>query len=408
MQRFGGFPRAEPSNFSLGRPEVRIVPDRERAADMGLNVRDVGFIVEAAVDGAYVGDYRLEGGETIDLVLYVQGQTDRPSQEIGQIPIATPSGVIIPLQAAAELVDTTALEQINHVERQRAVTLQVTPPETAALETVIRQIKEEIEPELRGQGRIAPDVLVSLTGNADKLVAARNTMVGEWVGLTWQSLLNILSSRFFLSVLICYLLMTALYESWLYPFVIMFSVPLALFGGFLGLRLAHWGTLLTTDQPIQQLDVLTFLGFVILVGIVVNNGILLVDRALQNLRDTGLSAHEAVREAVRTRLRPVLMTSVTTMFGQLPLALMPGAGSELYRGLASVMVGGVFVATIGTLVLVPCVLGLVMDIRERLRRPAPARSVPTTPAPSLPFAPKTRPAPDARGARTVHQSAETH
>jgi HAE1 family hydrophobic/amphiphilic exporter-1 len=363
-----GQPRPSPTNFNLGRPELQIVPDRERAADLGLTAADVGQIVEAAVDGVYVGDYRLAGGDTIDLRLLIQGQLGEPTQKIGQVPLYTPVGGIVPLSAAVRLIDTTALEQINHVERQRAVTLTVNPPEAMALEAVIRQIKEEIEPKLRQEGRIAPGVLVSLTGNADKLVAARNAMVGEWQGLTLKTLVNIAGSRFFLSVIIVYLLMAALYESWIYPFVIMFSVPLAVFGGFLGLSIAHWGTLLSSEQPVQQLDVLTFLGFVILVGIVVNNAILLVDQSLQNLRLHGLRPVAAVREAARVRVRPVLMTSLTTIFGQIPLAMFPGAGSELYRGLAAVMVGGLLIATAGTLVLVPSVLGLVLDLRERIVR----------------------------------------
>lgn len=367
MGRFGQ-PRPSPTNFNLGRPEVQIVPDRERAAELGLNVVDVGLIVEAAVDGAYVGDYRLAGGDTIDISVYIEGQQARPTQEIGQIPIYSPMGTIVPLSAAATLVDTTALEQINHVERQRAVTLTINPPEAMALETVIRTIKDKIEPDLREQGRISPNVLISLTGNADKLVSARNAMVGEWEGWTLQTLVNILGSRFFLSVIIVYLLMAALYESWVYPFVIMFSVPLAVFGGFLGLSVAYLGTVLTTDQPVQQLDVLTFLGFVILVGIVVNNAILLVDQSLQNLRLHGMAPRAAIREAVKVRVRPVFMTSLTTIFGQVPLALFPGAGSELYRGLGAVMLGGLLIATLGTLVLVPSVLGLVFDIQRWLGR----------------------------------------
>ncbi len=363
MARFG-FPQPDPPNFSLGRPEVTVEPDRERSADLGLSVRDVGFIVEACVDGAFVGEYRAVGADTIDIALHVKGQAQRPTQEIAQVPIWTPTGRVVPLGAAVRMRDTAALEQIKHIERQRAVTLTVSPPETVPLEAVIDQTKALVE-KLREAKAIDPDVIVSLTGNADKLKLARATMVGEWKGFTLETLLNVLSSRFFLSVLICYLLMVALYESWVYPFVIMFSVPLAVFGGFLGLWVCHVGTLMSTSQAVQQLDVLTFLGFVILVGTVVNNAILLVDQSLQNLRLHGMELHAAVREAVRTRVRPVLMTSLTTVFGQLPLAVMPGAGSELYRGLASVTVGGLLVATLGTLILVPMVLTTVLEMRAR-------------------------------------------
>ncbi len=371
MQRFGRA-MSDPRNFNLGRPEVRIRPDRERAAELGLSAAEIGRVVEACGDGAYVGDYRISGGDTIDITVYVKGQKQRPTQEIGQVPIHAPGWGIVPLSAAMTLVDTTALEQINHSERQRSVKLTVEPPESIALEDVTRMItgKEGIEDRLRAQLKIDPSVTLSLTGNADKLVAARNAMIGRWEGWTLQSAINLLSGRFFLSVLITYLLLCALYESWLYPFVIMFSVPLAVFGGFLGLAVCHWGTLLTTDQPVQQLDVLTFLGFVILVGVVVNNAILLVDQSLQNLRLHGMSLREAICEAVRSRVRPVLMTSLTTFFGQLPLALFPGAGSELYRGLASVMLGGLLISTVGTLVIVPMALSLVAGVREQLRQPS--------------------------------------
>ncbi|MCA9242858.1 MAG: efflux RND transporter permease subunit [Phycisphaerales bacterium] len=362
MQEFG-FPQPDPLNFNLGRPELRIRPNRERAADLGLNVVDIGLIVEAAVDGAYVGDYRDESGETIDISLYVKGQEGEPTRDIGAIPIYTPGGQVVPLLAAVDLVDTASLERIKHIERQRSVTLTVTPPESMALDTVINKIQNEIVPNLRQAGAIDRDVLVSLTGNADKLKEARAAMVGQWEGWTVASLINITGSRFFLSIIIVYMLMAALYESWLYPFVIMFSVPLAIFGGVLGLKAAYYGTLLSTDQPVQQLDVLTFLGFVILIGIVVNNAILLVDQALTGMREKGLSADEAVSEAVAIRVRPVLMTSMTTLGGQLPLALMPGAGSELYRGLAAVMLGGLLVATIGTLILVPVVFSVTAKIR---------------------------------------------
>lgn len=360
MQNYG-FPQPDPTNFNLGRPELRFEADRERAADAGMNAADIGFVVEACVDGAFVGEYRPLGGSKIDIALRVKGQRERPTQEIGQLPIFTPTGRVVPLGSVTRVTETTALEQIKRVERQRAVTLTVNPPETEPLESVMAKIQETMVPDLRKAGAIAPGVSISLAGNADKLSVARGIMIGEWKGFSFESLRNIMSSRFFLSVLICYLLMVALYESWLYPFVIMFSVPLAIFGGFLGLALCHWGTLLTTDQPVQQLDVLTFLGFVILVGTVVKNAILLVDQTLQNHRDHGMGMAEAVATSVRTRTRPVIMTSMTTVFGLLPLAVMPGAGSELYRGLAAVFACGMAVSTIGTLVLIPATMLSVMQ-----------------------------------------------
>jgi HAE1 family hydrophobic/amphiphilic exporter-1 len=367
-----GRPRPTPTNFDLGRPELQVRADRERAAHLGLSVRDVGRLIEACGEGAFVGDFRFAGGDTVDISVLFRGQSARPMADIAQVPVHTPAGETVPLAAAVQLEDTTALEQIYRVERQRAVTFTVNPPETMSLEAAMESIKAIVK-DLRDKQVIPPSVTVAMAGNASKLVDARNTMIGEWQGLTLASLVNIVSSRFFLSVLIVYLLMAALYESWLYPFVIMFSVPLALLGGLLGLFVAHWGTILTTHQPIQQFDVVTFLGFVILVGIVVNNAILLVDQALQNLRLRGLAPGDAIRAAVAARVRPILMTSLTTIAGQLPLAVFPGAGSELYRGLAAVMVGGLLISAAGTLVLVPSVLSVVFDAQAWLRRLRAAR-----------------------------------
>src|SRR3972149_5067602 len=153
--------------------------------------------------------------------------------------------------------------------------------------------------------------------------------------------------------------MASLFESFLYPFVIMFSVPLGAVGGFLGLRLTNLATY-------QALDVVTMLGFIILVGTVVNNAILIVHQSLNHMREEGLSPRDAIRESVSNRIRPIFMTVGTTVFGMLPLVLFPGAGSELYRGLGSVVVGGLVFSTIFTLFLVPALFSLTLDIRAVL------------------------------------------
>jgi HAE1 family hydrophobic/amphiphilic exporter-1 len=161
--------------------------------------------------------------------------------------------------------------------------------------------------------------------------------------------------------------MAALFESFLYPFVILFSVPLAALGGFLGLAVVNIFTY-------QALDVLTMLGFIILVGTVVNNAILIVHQSLNHMRNDEMAPREAIRDAVSNRIRPIFMSVSTSVCGMLPLILFPGAGSELYRGLGSVVVGGLIVSTVFTLFLVPALFSLVLEAREnitaRLRRPA--------------------------------------
>jgi HAE1 family hydrophobic/amphiphilic exporter-1 len=221
---------------------------------------------------------------------------------------------------------------------------------------------------MRDRGELDPGVIVRQAGTAEKLAQVRNAMMGVWEGFNLRSLENLVASRLFLALLITYLLMAALFESFTYPFVIMFAVPLATFGGFVGLRLVH------EFIPTQLLDVLTMLGFVILIGVVVNNAILVVHQALNFMRGQGdvegvegrqkLEPHRAIAEAVRTRVRPIFMSMLTSCGGMLPLVLFPGAGSELYRGLGSVVVGGLIVSAVFTLVLTPLVMSLVFDFRK--------------------------------------------
>ncbi|MDP2689491.1 MAG: efflux RND transporter permease subunit, partial [Deltaproteobacteria bacterium] len=183
---------------------------------------------------------------------------------------------------------------------------------------------------------------VSMSGAADKLTETR-------LALQWN---------FLLAAVITYLLMSALFGNFIYPVLIMFTVPLAASGGFIGLKLVN---LLITTQP---LDVLTMLGFVILIGVVVNNAILIVHQALNNIRFYGMDYREAVLESTRTRLRPIYMSATTSIFGMLPLVVAPGPGSELYRGLGSVVLGGLALSTVFTVFIIPALLMFVIKMEK--------------------------------------------
>jgi HAE1 family hydrophobic/amphiphilic exporter-1 len=379
----------DPRSFDQGRPEVRIIPDPEKAADLGLNVRDLGFIVEACVDGARVGEYR-DRGDTIDLMLKVDEAYAHGPESVAAVPIVTPGGQIIPVGSAVSVIHTTSPQAINHVEERPAVTLSITAPDGVALESVMDSIERDIIQPLKADGVFSDRVIYNLAGNADKLTQTRNALLGRWEG--WKnpaSYLNLLQSRIFMALLVTYFLMAALFESFLYPFVVMFSVPLAAIGGFGGLAIVHYLSGLDPTQPVQQMDILTMLGFVLLIGVVVNNAILLVHQARNNMLHAGMSPREAISESVRSRIRPIFMSTMTSVFGMLPLVLVGGAGSELYRGIGSVLVGGLVVSTVFTLLLVPTMFSLVLDVREAVLRmlgraadrpaPAPARGViPTT------------------------------
>ena len=211
---------------------------------------------------------------------------------------------------------------------------------------------------MKAQGAIPPGVDVSLAGSAGKLADIKNSLLGD------GTLAGTFGSSLFLAFVIIYLLMVVLFQSWSYPLVIMLSVPMATFGGFLGLAVVHKWSLADRYMPVQNLDMLTILGFVILAGVVVNNAILIVHQALNFMNNEKMDPLEAVVESVRSRVRPILMSTLTSVGGMLPLVLMPGSGSELYRGLGAVVVGGLTVSTVFTVFLVPAVLSVIFALRK--------------------------------------------
>lgn len=331
-------------SLDLSSPEVHIEPHLIQAAEMGMSASELGYTANALVDGAYAGDYFI-GGDKIDLTIKGRAETVRNAQDVDSLPIATPSGQLVPLGALAAVSMKSGPEQINHRERQRAITIQVTPPPEMPLEEAMILIRDEIVRPIQSSGQLDGGYRIDLAGTADKLNA------------TWDALqFNVI-----LALLITYLLMAALFESWLYPLVIILSVPLGAVGGVAGLRLLN-------EFVLQPLDVLTMLGFVILIGTVVNNPILIVHQSLNLIREQGLHPNVAIIESVRTRVRPIFMTTLTTVLGLLPLVLFPGAGSELYRGLGSVVLGGLLVSTVFTLVLVPTLFSLMLDAKQLITR----------------------------------------
>ena len=196
------------------------------------------------------------------------------------------------------------------------------------LESAIELIEEQVLDPMTEAGKLAGLYRVSLSGTADKLAQAGRALQ-----------LNLVLAL-----------------------VIMFSVPLAALGGFLGLEAVNY---FLTYQP---LDVLTMLGFIILIGTVVNNAILIVYQSLHYIREEGLPSGEAIGTAVEHRIRPIFMSVSTSVFAMLPLVIFPGAGSELYRGLGGVVIGGLAVSTIFTLFLVPALFSLTLDARAFLLR----------------------------------------
>ncbi len=329
-------------DLSVGNPELHVKPHWERAAELGIDATRLGYLVDALVDGAYMGDYSFEG-EKIDLSIVGRGGVATRTQDLGALPVATETG-IVPLSAIADIELSTGPRSIRHLERRRAITIEVRPPEGVALGEAIEILESQVIQPLRETKSLGSGQHIRLGGTADRLSET-------WLAMRFNLLL---------ALAITYLLMAALFESWIYPLVIILSVPLAAVGGVLGLWLMNR----FTEQP---LDIITMLGFVILIGTSVNNAILIVHQSLNLMREKAVEPNPAILQSVRTRIRPIFMTTGTTVMGLFPLIVMPGEGSELYRGLGSVLLGGLVVSTLLTLILVPTFFSLMMDAKSGLR-----------------------------------------
>lgn len=321
-------------------PEVRLIPSRERLKAANMSSGELGISLDVLMDGRKIGDFKQEGEKKIDLVLKASGNEISTPEQLYHSMIATPGGKIVPVSSFADIVRTEGLTQIRHLERKRTVTLEVTPPLTMPIEQAMETIDTKIIGGL-GQQEMLQGVDVRQSGVADKL-----TEIGK--ALQWN---------FLLAAVIAYLLMAALFGNFIYPLIIMLTVPLGAAGGFIGLKLINiWVKLVSSSVTTQPFDILTMLGFIILIGVIVNNAILIVHQSLNNIRFYGMDHREAVLESVRTRLRPIYMSASTSIFGMLPLVLFPGPGSELYRGLGSVILGGLAVSTIFTVFVIPSIL----------------------------------------------------
>jgi hydrophobic/amphiphilic exporter-1 (mainly G- bacteria), HAE1 family len=351
-------------SLDLSMPEIHINPKLVQAAEMGVSSRDLGYAANALVDGAFAGNYFMDGRK-IDITLQGINSFSNSTEKIEALPISTPTGHLVPLSALASVDWASGPEQILRRERSRAITIEVSPPLDYPLEDAINKIQKEIVEPMTKNGQLDGGYAINLAGTADKLTAVKQTFLGKWSGFNLESVISVGTSQFVLVLLVTYLLMAGLFESWLYPLVIILTVPLGMVGGVIGLNLLNV-YLASIGESSQQLDVLTMLGFIILIGTVVNNPILIVHQALVFIRTEGATIKDAILRSVKARIRPIFMTTMTTVLGLMPLVLFPGAGSELYRGLGSVVLGGLVVSTVFTLIFVPALFSLIIRSKEWL------------------------------------------
>ncbi|MCL5045620.1 MAG: efflux RND transporter permease subunit, partial [Actinobacteria bacterium] len=316
-------------DWKVGQPEIQVSVDRLRAADAGLSVAEVARAARAALEGEVAGVFR-GGSKEVDLRVRMGGLDKENPEEVGRILLSNARGVNYRLNQVAAVGAGTGPTEIRRKDRERLITV------TANL-----------------QGRSLGDVSREIEARSKKLALPEGyqvSMSGETENMTssFQDLVFALG----LSVVLVYVVLVMLYESYLTPVIRMLALPLGLVGALFGLLLTG-----------KTLNLLSIIGIIMLDGLVAKNGTLLIDYT-NTLLSRGLSLREALVEAGVTRLRPIVMTSTTMIFGMLPTALALAEGSELRSSMAVVLIGGLITSTVMTLVAIPVAYTLVDDFRK--------------------------------------------
>lgn len=315
--------------LSLDEPELRIFPDDRRINAAGLDRASVANLVRAFTGGLFAGEY-FDGNERLDMM--IRTEKWQSPEELLAIPVATPLAGVQKLGDLVKVERAVGPTRLTRVDGKRTLTLNVLPPEEVTLEEALEKLEAFATPAIKA--KLPPGGSVHYRGNADRLRLALDEML----------------SNFVLAIAILFMIMAALFKSLKDSLFVLLVMPLAMAGGLMGLSILNLASY-------QSLDMLTLIGFIILLGLVVNNAILLVDQT-RRAQAAGLDLTSAVSQAVRFRARPVFMSSLTSIFGMMPLMLIPGVGSEIYRGLATVIVGGMTVSLLFTLFLLPSLLRL--------------------------------------------------
>jgi multidrug efflux pump subunit AcrB len=326
------FPRP---SLNLAEPELNLTPDDQRITQAGLSRREVANAIRAYTSGLFINEY-FDGNDRVNVIL--RGTQWNTPDELAALPMYSPSAGIQTIGELTSIVRTAGPTELRRVDGKRTISIQVSPPATMSLEEALVTINEKVIPVMTKNS--SSDTSILLSGNANKMASAISDMLRNFV-LAW---------------LILFLLMTALFKSAKDSLLVLLVMPMAIAGGVGSLAVLNMFTY-------QSLDLLTMIGFIILLGLVVNNAILLVDQTRQAER-IGLPRNKAVAQAIRFRARPVYMSTLTSLFGMLPLMMVPGVGSEIYRGLATVIVGGMAISAVFTLILFPSLLRIGESLSE--------------------------------------------
>lgn len=317
------------TSFDEGTPQQEITIDRDKVADLGLSARDVAEVLQTAIAGSRAGDYRTEGNSYRILVQMANAER-LTIDEVLDLTLRTASGELVALRNVVESDYGRAPEEIDRRDQQRLVTLDANIGKralgdvSAEIDAILQQIPRPSEYSFR--------------------------ITGSWE--EQQKTFRELMIALFLAIMLVYMVLACQYESLRDPTIVMAAIPMAAIGVIL--------TLIITGTT---MNIQSGIGCIMLGGIVVNNAILLVDQASQ-LRTEGIGAREAVAEAGRRRLRPILMTTLTTALGLMPLALGIGEGADAQAPLARAVIGGLVGSTLITLLLIPAIYSLVHSVRS--------------------------------------------
>lgn len=306
--------------------ELAIEPNDLRLNELGLSRAWLASAVQILGDGRFIGEH-FDGDQSVPIVLRGSATTDM--ETLAQTPLATPRGVVL-LGEIAQLSLKRAPADLRRVNFARAVTLSVTPSDSVALETALDQIRSEVLPKINQS--LPPGAGIEVGGSAGRLNQITQSLLG-----------NLVLALLCLSVLLLLVLRSAFDAA-----VVLASLPIAALGGVLGLRVLGWFV------P-QSLDLLTMIGFVMLLAMVVANAVLLVSET-RSAQSQGLVLNAAIEHALSARLRALTLGALTGVLGALPLAVSPGPGAAIYRGLAAVTCGGVTLSLLLVVVLVPALL----------------------------------------------------
>src|SRR5690606_29209591 len=316
------------STVEQGFPEIQIRFDQERAAAMGLTTREIADVVVKKVRGDVATRYSFRDRK-IDVLVRARPSDRASVADIRHLIVNPGSARPVTLDAVADVVETIGPSEIHRADQVRV----------AIVSANLRDI------DLGGAVREVEQMVRDANASGDGLGAGVGMHIGGQGEELARSIRSLLMA-FGLAVFLVYLVMASQFESLLHPFVILFTIPLALAGAVLALLL--------TRSPVS---VVVFIGLILMVGLVVKNAIILIDKVNQ-LREEGVAKREALVEGARSRLRPIVMTTMCTLFGFLPLALAVGEGAEVRSPMAITVVGGLLVSTLLTLVVIPVVYDL--------------------------------------------------